>query len=88
MLCVLAEIVLSLGVKRTKAIIKTIILITEVSILSTSEPVTGILIAMIFLGERMVALQALGALGVLAALVFIALPARRQETHPGMGRYP
>ena len=46
----------------------------EASLLSTSEPITGILIAYFFLGESMVWQQALGAVLILASLVYLAIP--------------
>lgn len=44
----------------------------EVSVLSTSEPVSNILLAIIFLGESFSVLQFLGAFGILWAFVLVA----------------
>lgn len=44
----------------------------EVSILSTAEPVTGIVLAMLFLGEKMQPLQVLGASMILGAMFLAA----------------
>jgi drug/metabolite transporter (DMT)-like permease len=46
----------------------------EVSLLSTLEPLTGVVLATSLLGERLSAVQSLGAAGVLGALVFVSLP--------------
>jgi drug/metabolite transporter (DMT)-like permease len=46
----------------------------EVSILSTTEPLTGVLLAVCLLGEKLRLAQMLGAIAVLAALVWIARP--------------
>lgn len=48
----------------------------ETSILSISEPVTGILLASMLLGERMTNMQMIGATLVLIALVLVSLPSR------------
>lgn len=44
----------------------------EVSLLSTTEPVTGVALATIILGERLTAVQWLGAAVIVAALVYMA----------------
>lgn len=44
----------------------------EVSVLSTSEPVSNILLAILFLGESFSVLQFLGAFGILGAFVLVA----------------
>ena len=46
---------------------------TEASILSTTEPIFGVLVASIFLGERMGLIQILGGILVLTGMVLIAL---------------
>jgi drug/metabolite transporter (DMT)-like permease len=46
----------------------------EASLLSTLEPVTGVALAALFLGERLSGLQWLGAAGVLSGLVLVSLP--------------
>jgi drug/metabolite transporter (DMT)-like permease len=46
----------------------------EVSVLSTSEPVTGILLAVALLGESFTLLQSAGAFAVLGAFVLVAYP--------------
>ncbi len=51
----------------------------EVSLLSTLEPVTGVALATLLLGERLSWVQALGAVGVLGGLVFVSLPKTRQS---------
>ncbi len=48
----------------------------EVSILSLAEPVTGIVIAILFLDESLKPLQIVGAASVLGALAFVAVPVR------------
>lgn len=48
----------------------------EVSILSTSEPVTAILLATLLLGERLTSQQTIGAGLVLTSLVIVSLPTR------------
>lgn len=48
----------------------------EVSVLSTSEPVMGILLAVAFLGESFTLTQVFGAGAVLGAFVLVALPGR------------
>jgi drug/metabolite transporter (DMT)-like permease len=55
----------------------------EVSILSTSEPITSILIAFIFLDERLTHLQTLGGSLVLLAFIFVSLPSRMKERANG-----
>lgn len=50
----------------------------EASILSTSEPVTGVIFAAIFLGERMRAEQFLGAALILGAMILIHSSVRPQ----------
>ena len=47
----------------------------EASLLSTLEPVTGVALAALYLGERLGWAQSLGAAGVLAGLVVISFPA-------------
>jgi len=49
----------------------------EVSILSTSEPVTAVIVASFFLGERLSALQTGGGFLVLASLILLA----KRKTH-------
>jgi drug/metabolite transporter (DMT)-like permease len=49
----------------------------EVSLLSMAEPVTGVLIALVFLGEHLSVLQGLGAAGVLGGMAWVSLPERR-----------
>ncbi len=44
----------------------------EVSVLSTSEPVSNILLAIVFLGEQLSFTQGLGALGILGAFILVA----------------
>lgn len=44
----------------------------EVSVLSTSEPMSNIALAFVFLGESFSMLQALGALGILGAFLLVA----------------
>lgn len=46
---------------------------TEVSVLSTTEPIAGVLIASIFLGERMALVQVIGGILVLCGMVLISL---------------
>lgn len=46
----------------------------EVSIISTTEPLTGVLLAILLLGERLRLPQTLGAIAVLAALIWISRP--------------
>lgn len=53
----------------------------EVSIISTTEPLTGVLLAILLLGERLRLPQTLGAIAVLAALVWISRPVRED---PGL----
>lgn len=48
----------------------------EVSLLSMAEPLTGVLIAMVVLGERLSPLQWLGAAGVLGGMVWVSMPQR------------
>lgn len=55
----------------------------EASILSTAEPITGILLAVIFLGEHFRGLQILGALMILGAMLLVAISNR---THARQGR--
>jgi drug/metabolite transporter (DMT)-like permease len=50
----------------------------ETSVLSTAEPVTGILLAVLLLGESFSPLQIVGASAVLGAFIVIALPKRRE----------
>lgn len=50
----------------------------ETSVLSTAEPVTGILLAVLLLGESLSPLQILGASAVLSAFIIVALPKRRE----------
>lgn len=49
----------------------------ETSVLSTAEPVTGILLAIAFLGESFTLLQFSGAAAILLAFILVALPARK-----------
>lgn len=66
-ICTLAAMSLFLaGLKRLKN--------WEVSVLSTFEPVTGILLAVVFLGERLSMTQVIGALAVLSAFLLVAKP--------------
>jgi drug/metabolite transporter (DMT)-like permease len=46
----------------------------EASILSLAEPITGVALAMIFLGDRLALGQIFGASAVFTALVFVSLP--------------
>ena len=46
----------------------------EASILSLAEPITGVVLAILLLGDHLSGLQGLGALAVLGALVFISRP--------------
>ena len=48
----------------------------EVSILSTAEPVTGIGLAVLLMGERLTAMQGAGAALVLAAFLLVAWPSK------------
>jgi drug/metabolite transporter, DME family len=43
----------------------------QVSVLSMSEPVTGVVLAVLFLGESFLPVQGLGAVGILAAMVLL-----------------
>jgi drug/metabolite transporter (DMT)-like permease len=45
----------------------------ETSILSTTEPISGIMIAMLFLGEKMNLTQIFGAIFILTGLILIGL---------------
>ncbi|MBI2519177.1 MAG: DMT family transporter [Bdellovibrio sp.] len=47
----------------------------EASILSTSEPLMGISLAVLFLGEKLSLIQVIGGVLVIAAFIFISLPA-------------
>lgn len=47
----------------------------EASMLSLAEPLTGVLAAMVFLGDRLTDLQIFGAATVVCALVFVSWPA-------------
>lgn len=51
----------------------------EASILSTAEPITGIFLAAVLLGERLVASQWIGALAVIIAFIQISLPGVRDN---------
>jgi drug/metabolite transporter (DMT)-like permease len=50
----------------------------EVALLSTTEPLSGVLLAAIFLGERLSVSQTLGGLGILLGLLLIARPLPRK----------
>ncbi|OFZ21013.1 MAG: hypothetical protein A2X94_06675 [Bdellovibrionales bacterium GWB1_55_8] len=52
----------------------------EVSILSMLEPITGIALAVLILGERLNSWQGIGAAGIMGALVFVSLPSKRSES--------
>ena len=54
----------------------------EASILSLAEPITGVVLAILLLGDRLSALQGLGALAVLGALVFISRPPSPVSAEP------
>lgn len=49
----------------------------EVSVLSMSEPVTGVLLAILLLGERLAWTQILGGVMIFGALVFVSLPQKK-----------
>ena len=49
----------------------------EASILSLAEPVTGIALAIFFLGDRLTLLQVFGGIAVFGALIFVSVPVRR-----------
>lgn len=46
----------------------------EVALLSTTEPLSAVLLASLFLGERLSPVQGIGALGILCGLLLIARP--------------
>ena len=48
----------------------------EASVLSLAEPITAVTMAMVFLGDRLTPWQILGAVAVLAALIFVSVPQR------------
>ncbi|HYX31682.1 MAG TPA: DMT family transporter [Oligoflexus sp.] len=50
----------------------------EVALLSTTEPLSAVILAAMFLGERLSASQMLGALGILLGLLVVARPMPRQ----------
>ena len=52
----------------------------EVSLLSTAEPLSAILLAAIIFGERLSWVQTLGAIAVLSAFVWLAMPRRTHLT--------
>lgn len=54
----------------------------EAGILCTAEPLTGVLLSAIFLGERLTLWQALGGAGVLGASVLVALAERSLAYRP------
>lgn len=47
---------------------------SEASILSTTEPLFGVLIAALFLGEKLTPIQFIGGILILAAMILISLP--------------
>jgi drug/metabolite transporter (DMT)-like permease len=49
----------------------------EVALLSTTEPLSGVLLAALFLGERLSPSQVLGGLGILLGLLLVARPVPR-----------
>ncbi|HET9241784.1 MAG TPA: DMT family transporter [Oligoflexus sp.] len=49
----------------------------EVALLSTTEPLSGVLLASLFLGERLTPSQVLGGIGILLGLLLIARPVPR-----------
>lgn len=51
----------------------------EVSLLSTTEPLTGVLLATLFLSERLSPLQGLSAVSVIFALIWVSIPVRPQK---------
>ncbi len=54
----------------------------EAGILCTAEPLTGVVLSAMFLGERLTGWQALGGLGVLGASVLVALAERNLAYRP------
>jgi drug/metabolite transporter (DMT)-like permease len=52
---------------------------SETSILSTTEPISGVLIAYFFLGEKLSIMQLFGAVLIIIGLVLIGLSQRRQN---------
>lgn len=50
----------------------------EVALLSTTEPLSGVLLASLFLGERLSPSQVLGGLGILLGLLLVAKPVARR----------
>ncbi len=56
----------------------------EASVLSTTEPLAGILIAIIFLGEKLSFLQFIGAFCVLSAIVFVALSEKLKKRNANL----
>lgn len=65
------------GLKRLKS--------WEVSLLSTAEPVTGVLIAVSFLHERLTVQQVFGAAAILAAFIMIS---RKSNDHTDLVDFP
>jgi drug/metabolite transporter (DMT)-like permease len=47
---------------------------SEASILSTTEPLFGVLMAALFLGEKLTVIQLLGGVLILASMILISLP--------------
>jgi DME family drug/metabolite transporter len=54
----------------------------EASVLSLAEPLTGVIAAMVLLGDRLSGLQMVGAAAVIAALVFVSWPHSRESFGP------
>ncbi len=53
----------------------------EVALLSTTEPLSAVLLAAIFLGERLTPSQVLGGLGILLGLLLVARPVKRRAVN-------